>query len=198
MSTLKISAALLSLLLLAGCSGTASDTTTANGDTSANSEEEATETIEVDEGLLTVDITFPASFVNMGGEEMTQEKVEGLAKENGYLSGKLNEDGSVTYSMTKLKQQEMLDSAKKSFDDSIKQTLADYPTVKSVTRSDDFSEIKIEISEQDMSTGFLGLGFSMSAYFYQLLDGREFATEVVYVDANTGEEISRTAYPLSE
>jgi hypothetical protein len=134
----------------------------------------------------------------MSGEEMTQEKVGGLAKENGYLGGKLNQDGSVTYTMTKLQQQVMLESAKKEFDVAVEKTIADYPTVKSVSRNDDFSEIKIEVSEEDISTGFLGFGFSLTAYFYQMLDGREFATEVVYVDAATGEEISRTAYPLSE
>ena len=100
--------------------------------------------------------------------------------------------------MTKLQQQVMLESAKKEFDVAVEKTIADYPTVKSVSRNDDFSEIKIEVSEEDISTGFLGFGFSLTAYFYQMLDGREFATEVVYVDAATGEEISRTAYPLSE
>lgn len=176
--------------------GSGSETTN-NSDTDAESTEESGG-IEVDEGLLTVDITFPESFVSMGETEMTQETVDASAAEQGYLGGKLNDDGSVTYTMTKLKQRELLDQMKSDFDDSIQETLAEYPNVKSVTRNDDFSEISIEVSEQDLATGFLAFGFSFTAYFYQVLDGKEFATDIVYVDAATGEELSRTSYPLED
>ena len=179
-----------------GNSGGGSETTN-NSDTDAESTEESGG-IEVDEGLLTVDITFPESFVSMGETEMTQETVDASAAEQGYLGGKLNDDGSVTYTMTKLKQRELLDQMKSDFDDSIRETLAEYPNVKSVTRNDDFSEISIEVSEQDLATGFLAFGFSFTAYFYQVLDGKEFATDIVYVDAATGEELSRTSYPLED
>ena len=179
-----------------GNSGGGSETTN-NSDTDAESTEESGG-IEVDEGLLTVDITFPESFVSMGETEMTQETVDASAAEQGYLGGKLNDDGSVTYTMTKLKQRELLDQMKSDFDDSIQETLAEYPNVKSVTRNDDFSEISIEVSEQDLATGFLAFGFSFTAYFYQVLDGKEFATDIVYVDAATGEELSRTSYPLED
>lgn len=171
--------------------------TTTNSATDAESTEESGG-IEVDEGLLTVDITFPESFVSMGETEMTQETVDASAAEQGYLGGKLNDDGSVTYTMTKLKQRELLDQMKSDFDDTIQETLAEYPNVKSVTRNDDFSEVSIEVSEQDLATGFLAFGFSFTAYFYQVLDGKEFATDIVYVDAATGEELSRTSYPLEE
>lgn len=179
-----------------GNSGGGSETTN-NSDTDAESTEESGG-IEVDEGLLTVDITFPESFVSMGETEMTQETVDASAAEQGYLGGKLNDDGSVTYTMTKLKQRELLDQMKSDFDDTIQETLAEYPNVKSVTRNDDFSEISIEVSEQDLATGFLAFGFSFTAYFYQVLDGKEFATDIVYVDAATGEELSRTSYPLED
>lgn len=171
--------------------------TTNNSATDAESTEESGG-IEVDEGLLTVDITFPESFVSMGETEMTQETVDASAAEQGYLGGKLNDDGSVTYTMTKLKQRELLDQMKSDFDDSIQETLAEYPNVKSVTRNDDFSEISIEVSEQDLATGFLAFGFSFTAYFYQVLNGKEFATDIVFVDAATGEELSRTSYPLED
>jgi hypothetical protein len=129
---------------------------------------------------------------------MTQESVDASVAEQGYLAGKLNDDGSVTYTMTKLKQRELLDQMKSDFDDSIQETLAEYPNVKSVTRNDDFSEISIEVTEEDFATGFLALGFSFNAYFYQVLDGKEFKTDIVYVDASSGEELSRTTYPLED
>jgi outer membrane murein-binding lipoprotein Lpp len=187
----KLGATVLAILLLTGCAAQ-------NGSSpDGNEQTGSTEGIQVDEGLLTVDITFPESLVNMGEQKMTQAKVDAAVKESGYLAGKLNEDGSVTYTMTKLKQQELLSSARKSFDEAIQAAIDENPTVKSITRSDDFSEIKIEVSKQDMTNGFLGLSFAFTAYFYQVLDGKEYATEVVYIDASTGEELSRTSYPLS-
>jgi hypothetical protein len=194
------------VIAAAGCSAT-TETSSGNpgegSETTTNSEADAESTeesggIEVDEGLLTVDITFPESFVSMGDTEMTQESVDASAAEQGYLGGKLNDDGSVTYTMTKLKQRELLDQMKSDFDDSIQETLAEYPNVKSVTRNDDFSEISIEVTEEDFATGFLAFGFSFTAYFYQVLDGKEFKTDIVYVDASSGEELSRTTYPLED
>lgn len=190
------------IVALSGCSSATVSPSASNESSSQASqqsaEDGASDAIEVDEGLLTIDITFPESFVSMGGEQMTQEKVDEAVAEAGYLGGKLNEDGSVTYTMTKLKHREMMDEISKSFDDSIKESLAEYPNIKAITRKDDFSEISIEVSEQDIATGFLALGFSMTAYFYQVLDGKDFSTDIVFLDASTGEELSRTSYPISD
>ena len=190
----------------AGCSGTTGTSTTsssqsteaASGADAESGNDGESAGIQVDEGLLTIDITFPESWVNLSEEEVTQETIDASVKEQGYLGGKLNPDGSVTYTMTRLKQREMLIQLRTDFDDSIQETLADYPNVKSITRANDFSEISIEVSELDFTTGFLAFGFSFTAYFYQVLDGKEFATDIVFVDASTGEELSRTSYPLED
>ena len=186
----KIALLLSASLLLVGCAqGT---------DPTSDPESTASDQIEVDEGVLTVDITLPASFVSMGGETMTQETIDKVVATEGYLSGKLNEDGSVTYTMSKLKHSEMIDEARKGFDESIKESLADYPNVTAVTRNEDFTEIRIETTENDFSLGFLGLGLSFQAYFWHILNGTEFKLDVITVDATTGEELDRTTYPLSE
>lgn len=205
----KLFIILVSGVLVFATAGCATTTETSSGnpgevsETTTNSEVDAESTeesggIEVDEGLLTVDITFPESFVSMGETEMTQETVDASAAEQGYLGGKLNDDGSVTYTMTKLKQRELLDQMKSDFDGSIQETLADYPNVKSVSRNDDFSEISLEVTEEDFATSFLAFGFSFTAYFYQVLEGKEFETDIVYVDSASGEELSRTTYPLED
>lgn len=192
--------------LAAGCSaGTDLPSTSSSGTSNQQSDsndgsdsEDGQDGIQVDEGLLTVDVTFPESFVSLGDEELTQERVDEVAADAGYIAGTLNGDGSVTYTMTKLKQSELLEEAKADFDATIAETIADYPNVKSVTRNDDLSEITIEVTEQDLATSFLAFGFSFTAYFYQVLDGKEFATDIVFVDASTGEELSRTSYPLDD
>lgn len=205
----KIFSLLLTFLLFGFVSGCASGADTASNGSSVNTNqqsnssdesdsEDGNEGIEVDEGFLTVDITFPESFVSMGDEELTQERVDEVAADAGYIAGTLNSDGSVTYTMTKLKQRELLEQARADFDASVAETIADYPNVKSVSRNDDLSEITIEVTEQDLATGFLAFGFSFTAYFYQVLDGKEFATDIVFVDASTGEELSRTSYPVED
>ena len=70
-------------------------------DTTDSSESTA---IEVDEGLLNVEVTLPASFF----EDESEEEIKAAAEENGFSKCTINEDGSVTYKMTKAKHKEML------------------------------------------------------------------------------------------
>jgi hypothetical protein len=184
----KIALLLAASLILTGCSQ--------GSGAPEGSESETSDQIQVDEGLLTVDITVPASFLSMGGEEFTQAKVDEAVSSEGYLSGKLNDDGSVSYSMTKIKHAEMINGVKSSFDESIEDSLAEYPNVTAVTRNNDFTEIRIETTENDFSLGFLGLGLSFQAYFFHILNGSEYKLDVVIVDSDTGEELDRTTYPV--
>lgn len=186
----KIGVLLAATLILTGCAQGASNPEATESD--------APDEIQVDESLLTVDITVPASFLSMGGEEFTQAKVDEAVTSEGYLSGKLNDDGSVVYTMTKLKHSELIEETKKSFDDSIEESLKDYPNVIAVTRNDDFTEIRIEVKENDPMLGFLGLGLSFQAYFFHILNGSEFKLEVITVDSQTGEVLDRTKYPLTD
>ena len=208
----KLLALVLSFALVgtaAGCAGTSEDSENGSNGSTATSENtqasdaesdagDDSEGIQVDEGLLTVDITFPASLYALADEEPTQEAVDAAVAEQGYLSGTLNSDGSATFTMTKLKQQELLDEVRRDFDTRFRESIADYPNVKSITRNDDFSEITIEVTEQDMASDILAFALTFTAYFYQVLDGKEFATDIVFVDASTGEELSRTSYPLED
>jgi len=186
----KIGIVLASCLVLTGCAQGAT--------TPEANESDAPDQIQVDEGLLTVDITVPASFLSLGGEEFTQAMVDEAVATEGYLSGKLNDDGSVVYTMSKLKHAELIEQTKTSFDESIETSLADYPNVTAVTRNDNFTEIRIETTQNDFMLGFLGLGLSFQAYFFHILNGSEFNLDVIIVDSQTGEELDRTKYPITE
>lgn len=175
------------------------DTNTAEESSVEPENTEESGVIEVDEGLLTVDVTLSESFLGFGSdEELTQEDVDDSVEEQGYLGGTLNDDGSVTYTMTKVKQREMLDEIKSDFDASIGESISEYPNVKSVTRNDDLSEITVSVTEEDLASSFLALGFAFYAGFYQSLEGKEFSTDIVFEDAATGEELSRATYPLED
>ena len=60
--------------------------------------------VEVEQKLLSVEITVPADFVG----ETTQADLDANVSAGKFLSAKLNDDGSVTYSMTKGQHKEVL------------------------------------------------------------------------------------------
>ena len=77
--------------------------------------------VEVKNGILTVSVTLPADFV---GEETTQEYLDANAGEV-YASGVRNEDGSVTYKMTKAQHRQMLARITSGMDESLKKLIDD-------------------------------------------------------------------------
>ena len=95
---LSLTLALAMVLSLSSCGGqnggTASSTpaaSTADGSAGADaSSSDGSGMVEVDSGLFNVTITVPATFVEEGA---TQESLDATAKEEGYKSITLNEDG---------------------------------------------------------------------------------------------------------
>ena len=81
-------------LSLVSCGGSEEPTEEA---TQAEETTEENESVEVDENLLTMEITMPAEYM----EDTTQEDLDEAVKEYGFISATLNDDGSSTYVMTK-------------------------------------------------------------------------------------------------
>jgi hypothetical protein len=71
--------------------------------------------IETVNGFLTVSITMPKDFV---GEDITQEALDEKAGER-YVSARLNEDGSVTYKLTKKQHKDMMGEIVAGIDESL-------------------------------------------------------------------------------
>ena len=82
----------------------------------------------------------------MVGEEITQEEIDAKAGEN-FISGKLNEDGSVTYKMTKKQHKEMMDGVVESIESSLNEMVEgeDYSFTE-IKHNKDFTEFDITIS----------------------------------------------------
>lgn len=66
--------------------------------------------VEVEQKLLSVEITVPADFVG----ETTQADLDANVSAGKFLSAKLNDDGSVTYKMTKGQHKEAMEGIKES------------------------------------------------------------------------------------
>lgn len=163
----KIFALLLAMLLLTGCGASPAKDESATSDesaaTSQNNTDDSSDTIEVDKGLFNIEFTVPAQFFD---EETTQESLDETAKEKGFQSVILNDDGSVTYIMTRAQHDELMSATREQIDAGITDMVEseDYPSISKIEPNDDYSVFKVYLSTEDVS-----LSDSLSAlllYFY--------------------------------
>lgn len=190
-------------IIFAGC-GTTTETTVERASAVASTEVESKMSSENDkntlaeEKLLSVEVTIPAVFYEEDGEEMTQEKVDQTVSDNGFKSGVLNSDGSVTFSMSKSQHAEFLQSLK----DATEETAADFvdgddriESFTKITFNDDLSEFKIYIDSETYTDldSISAIAFYFAGQYYQLFSGVPFEdTEVTidFIDKDTNEVVT--------
>lgn len=170
------------LVLLTGCSN--NENITQNNETTK---------IGADEGLLTVEITIPADFL----EGQTQEDLDSIAKEKGYESIKLNSDGSATYKMTKAQHKKMLEEMAAVFNKSFDEMVAseDYPNFTEIKSNDNFTDftIKTKSTELDFNESFSVMNFYLCGGMYNIYSGDEVDNiHVKFINDTTGEVISES------
>ena len=185
------------LLSLVACGGT-TDTENKGNSTQNDGNSENNGSIQVDEGLFTVDITMPASFF----DGQTEDEIKAAAEENGYNSCTVNADGSVTYTMTKAKHQEMLDEFKVSMGETIDGLLNGEDKVASfisIDYADDFSkfDIYVDADAYSMWDSLYALTFYMTGAYYQSFAGvaaDEIDVIVNFIDNETKEVLNTASY----
>lgn len=179
-------------LVLAGCS---------TGAPGGSPTPDSTELIAVDETLTTVTITIPSSIMQMG-DTVTQETVDLSVANSGFDSGVLNEDGSVTYTMSQAKHREILDKYAASVDSSIADSIKAEKSIKTVEHDDSFTKFTVTVDRADfensLSAQFVGFGLALTAAMYQAFDGvgaDGYRVTFDYVDADSGEVFDTAVYP---
>lgn len=190
------------ILSLASCGGSSSASSSAPASSpadSASSMQNNGGSISVDEGIFYVDVTMPAGLFE--GEDMTEFDGESWAKDRGYKSAVLNEDGSVTVTMTKDDHKTMVDEMGDSFDETLQEMVGseDYPFITAIERSSNFEEVNIKVNKAAHSQAFLDLSplvAGLSGCYYQAVAGIDISVTVNTVDDATGEVISSTVYPV--
>ena len=168
---------------------------TVSDDSSAESQEtrsnlEAFGDVEAERGLYDVELTIPKEFVG----ESTQEELEASAKEFGFKSIKLNDDGSATYKMTKQQHKEMMDDMRENINSLLKDMINsdDYPNFTDITANDDFTEFKIitKSEELDLVETISVIGFYMYGGMYNTFNGTPVDNiSVTFINADSGEVI---------
>jgi hypothetical protein len=188
-------AVLSTALLLTACGST-------NNASEVTPSTSAEQGIEVDQNLLSVDVTIPASFYE--DEPVTQEELQKNADENGYGKATLNPDGSVTLRMSKADHSKALAEMKVSIDEAIQQSVNDQPEIFSeISYDNDVTKFIVIVDKgkfnDDFGAGFIGMSLGIQGMFYQMFAGSA-APEVLIElqDKETGEVFDTQKWPLDE
>lgn len=207
-----VAGVLAASLVLAGCGGSSEQATEAASEETAavaveveapvaeevesDVVEEGGE-IEVDEGLFSTEVRLPLSLFTMGGDESakppTQEEIQAsLDKEGRNIQATVNDDGTVTYRMSRGEFDRFKADLKAGVDESIQEAINEESNIyKSVTYNDDMSEFEVVVDRNALenSFSFFGFGLLFSAGFYQAFTGVDEGKRFVlinYVDEKTG------------
>jgi uncharacterized membrane protein len=186
--------AIVMCISFVACGGNGADSNSDNQEVDSDS----SAAIQVDEGIINVDVTLGASFF----DGMTEEEIESAANENGYSNCKVNEDGSVTYTMTKAKRNEMLDEFKASIEETITGYLDGENEVASfidIEYNEDFSQVDIlvDATAYTMWDSLYALPFYMTGAYYQSFAGvpaDEIDVVVNFIDNETKEVLDTASY----
>ena len=186
--TIFFALSIIICLSLVGCGGSSNDT---QQNIEEDSKSEETQSIEVDEGQLNVEITVPPDFLEEG---TTQENLDETAKEEGIKSITLHDDGSATYIMSKSKHDEMMAGIRESIDESMAEMIdpETYPTFVEVTSNDDYTHFTVKLSSNEvgLSESISVLGFYMLGGLYNAFNGTPVDDVTVsFVNADTGDII---------
>ncbi len=189
------------VLTMAGCDNTASSAASNLSDSSASSvTASASETAgyKVEKSLSSVKLTLPISAVTNQIDFDAKE----YARKNGYKEVIVNDDNSVTITMSKKQYTQMLENIKKNIDNSLASAVNASPTpyIKSITSGEDYKTITVDVER----AGFNAAGGSTMPYTigtlgasYQQYLGMNPKCEVIVRDADTQETIFSIIYPVA-
>lgn len=201
--------AILLLFSVAGCRNVHNDQTepsapeptspTAESPTenaTEGSENEEGQGIQVDEDLLSVEITLPASFFE--GEDLSVFDFDAYVQEQGFISANANDDGSVTATMTKRRYKELVAETRASIEEGFASFIGpDTPYIKDITHNDDFTQVTMSVNRAEYENAFDFTPFAIGIVvaLYQQIAQIDYYVEVSVVDADTGDLIKNVVYP---
>ena len=194
-TALLIATALLTAALTA-CSGNGGTSAT-TGNTASNSEQQtatastakddgeeqnagqasATEGgIDVDKGLLNVEITIPAESAEYYGFNFeSQEEADAYAKEQGFKSATLGDDGSVTIVMSKSQHKKTMEGLSKTIDEALQEMIGseDYPNITAVEHNDNYTSFTVTTKSEELgfNESFSVLSFYIYGGMYNSFNG---------------------------
>lgn len=198
---MQICAAACALALcLTACSGGAASSAAAGSDAAASTSA-SEDGLNVEKNLFSVTLTYPASMVDEG---TTQDSLNDEIKDiDGIKSATLNEDGSVTYIMTKAYHKQIVDDMAQTIDESMAEMVGseDYPNFTNVEANEDYTVFTVTTKSKALSLdeSLSLLQFYTEGAFYSVVSGNDAdSIHVDFVNADTGEVIDGGTQSLKD
>lgn len=140
--------------------------------------------IQTDNGVSIATITLPKDIV---GEDVTQANIDAKAGEN-YISGKVNEDGSVTYKMTKKQHKAMLDVVIDGLEKSMNELLQNKAlSFTSIKHNKDFTQFDVTVGSDHLGSAdsLATVEFYFAGAIYGIFSGNKEQKVIVnYYDSS--------------
>ncbi|WP_440415741.1 hypothetical protein [Paenibacillus sp. SAFN-117] len=161
--------------------------------------EDTKQTPQVENKPATVEITLPASMFQ--GEQNIENTIA-KAKEQGVDEVKKNDDGSLTYTMSKETHSKILGEMRDSLNQSIDELKSgqDFKSIKDVIPNESFSEVTFVVDRaayEKSFDGFASIGIAIAAMYYQIFEGAsdEGKVAIKLQDESTKEVFKTIEYP---
>lgn len=195
---------LASAVTMTGCGGT-NEQSIDNAEHNSNQVENNadSETLGVDKKLFNVEVTIPSDLLEIGDEDIDMDKVVGEAKEEGIKDVTLNDDGSVTYVMSKSTHKKKLDEMRREMQDLMEDIATDenFESIKDIKSNKNFTEFDLIVEKalfENNLDAFAIMGIVFPAMFYQLFDGVDpdnYEAIINVQDEESGEVFDTYVYP---
>ena len=169
-------------------------------DTEGNEKkEESNQAVEVDKGILNVEVTLPASLYE--GQDVDEAIAQ--MEEDGVKEVIKNDDGSLTLKMSKSEHKKLMDNMESDLKEFIKEieTSEDFTSIEKVEYNKTFDEFTITVNKEAYENGLDGFAFlalAIQTMYYQLFDGvseEDYEMTVKLKDAETSEIFDTIVYP---
>lgn len=199
----RILALILALSLsfsVVGCGKSGNDT---NEDKTSNTGKED-DSIDVDKKLVNVEVTIPSSLLKSDNEEeLDIDQITEEAKEQGIKKVELNDDETITYTMSKATHKKMMEEMRKSLIESIDELVndEDISSIKDIVANKTFTEFDVVVDKAKFESsfdGFATFGVVFGSMFYQAFDGVDpdnYKVVLNLKDESTGEIFESVTYP---
>lgn len=198
---MQICAAVCALALcLTACSGGTASSAAAGSDAAASTSA-SEDGLNVEKNLFSVTLTYPASMVDEGTtQDSLNDEIKGI---DGIKSATLNEDGSVTYIMTKAYHKQIVDDMAQTIDESMAEMVGseDYPNFTNVEANEDYTVFTVTTKSKALSLdeSLSLLQFYTEGAFYSVVSGNDAdSIHVDFVNADTGEVIDGGTQSLKD
>ncbi|WP_440896380.1 hypothetical protein ACS127_17945 [Amphibacillus sp. Q70] len=169
-------------------------------DDSETTNESDEENIEVDKGLLNVEVTIPASFLD---DDSDIDEIKAEAEKMGVTEITTNDDGSLTYKMPKSVHKEWLKQTADEIDATIQELVSsdDFVSIRDVEVNNDYSKFNMVVDREtfeDSLDGFATVALGVSGTMYQYISGTnsdDYNVTIDVVDESSGEVIDSIVFP---